>query len=124
MYSIDDSEIEKEEICMIIEKEENQPKKTPLNLENLVQPLESKIKSYNIWKDLQIIIKEKISEEEEGSCSNPKEIKEPLNPEKTTIQTIEQINMANKVKSIIFPTTIKLKTIELKGRRNVRYWSQ
>ena len=33
---------------------------------------------------------------------------------KTTIQTIEQVNMANKVKSIIFPTTIKLKTIELK----------
>ena len=109
---------------MIIEKKENQSKKTPLNLENLVQPLESKIKPYNIWKDLQIIIKGKISEEEEGSCSNPKEIKEPLNPEKTTIQTIEQINMANKVKSIIFPTTIKLKTIELKGRRNVRYWSQ
>ena len=71
-----------------------------------------------MWKDLQIIIKGKISEEEEGSCSNPKEIeepkspvkeiKEPINPEKTTIQTIEQVNMANKVKSIIFPTTIKL----------------
>ena len=42
VYSIDDSETEKEEICMIIEKQENQPKKTPLNLENLVQPLESK----------------------------------------------------------------------------------
>ena len=38
---------------MIIEKEENQPKKTPLNLENLVQPLESKIRPYNMWKDLQ-----------------------------------------------------------------------
>ena len=44
---------------MIIEKEENQPKKTSLSLENLVQPLESKIKPYNMWKDLQIIIKEK-----------------------------------------------------------------
>ena len=59
---------------MIIEKEENQPKKTSLNLENLIQPLESKIKPYNMWKDLQIIIKVKISEEEEGN-SNPKEIK-------------------------------------------------
>ena len=52
VYSIDDSETEKEEICMIIEKKENQPKKTPLNLENLVQPLESKVKPYNMWKDL------------------------------------------------------------------------
>ena len=59
---------------MIIEKEENQPKKTSLNLENLIQPIESKIKPYNMWKDLQIIIKVKISEEEEGN-SNPKEIK-------------------------------------------------
>ena len=40
---------------MIIEKKENQPKKTSLNLEKLVQPLESKIKPYNLWKDLQII---------------------------------------------------------------------
>ena len=80
---------------MIIEKEENQSKKTPLNLENLVQPLESKIKPYNMWKDSQIIIKGKISKEEEGS-SNPKkikepishvkEIKEPISSEKTTIQ--------------------------------------
>ena len=109
---------------MIIEKEENQPKKTPFNLESLVQPLESKIKPYNIWKNLQIIIKGKISEEEKGSCSNLKEIEEPkgpikeikesINPKKTTIQTIEQVNMTNKVKSMIFPTTIKLKTIELK----------
>ena len=38
---------------MIIEKEENQVKKTPLNLENLVQHLESKIRPYNMWKDLQ-----------------------------------------------------------------------
>ena len=64
---------------MIIEKEENQPKKTSLNLEKLVQPLESKIKPYNLWKDLQIIIKGKFSEEEEGS-SNSKEIKEPKSP--------------------------------------------
>ena len=108
---------------MIIKKKENQPKKTPLNLENLVQPLESKIKPINMWKNLQIIIKGKISEEEKGS-SNPKEIKEPIsllkeikepiNPEKATVQTIEQMNMTNQVKSIIFPTIIKLKTIELK----------
>ena len=44
---------------MIIEKEKNQPKKTSLNLEKLVQPLESKINPYNLWKDLQIIINEK-----------------------------------------------------------------
>ena len=50
---------------MIIEKEENQPKKNFLNLEKLVQPWESKIKPYNMWKDLQIIIKRKILEEEE-----------------------------------------------------------
>ena len=93
---------------MIIEKEENQPKKTFLNLEKLVQPLESKIKPYNMWKDLQIIIKGKISKEEENN-SNSKEIKELISPVKTTIQTIEQVNMTNKVKSIIFPTTIKLK---------------
>ena len=50
---------------MIIEEEKNQSKKNSLNLENLVQPLESKIKPYNMWKDLQIIIKRKILEEEE-----------------------------------------------------------
>ena len=48
VYSLDNSETERDEICMIIENEENQPKKTPLNLESLVQPLESKIKPYNI----------------------------------------------------------------------------
>ena len=88
VYSIDDSETKKEEICMIIKKDENQPKKTSLNLEKLVQLLESKINPYNLWKDLQIIIKGKISEEEEGN-SNSKEIKEPISPVKTTIQTIE-----------------------------------
>ena len=59
VYNLDDSEIEREEICMIIEKKENQPKKIPFNLENLFQPLEMKIIPYNIWKDLQIIIKGK-----------------------------------------------------------------
>ena len=88
---------------MIIEKEENQPKKTPLNLENLVLSLECKINSYSLWKDLQIIIKGKILEEEEGN-PNSKEIKEPISPVKTTKQTIEQVNTTNKVKSIIFPT--------------------
>ena len=40
------------------EKEENnKPKnKAPLDLEKLVQPLESKINPYNIWKDLTTII--------------------------------------------------------------------
>ena len=66
---------------MIIENEENQPKKPPLNLENLVQPLESKIKPYNMWKDLQIIIKGKFSEKEEGN-SNHKEINKLISPEK------------------------------------------
>ena len=55
---------------MIIEKEENQPKKTFLNLEKLVQPLESKIKPYNMWKDLQIIIKGKFLEEEENNSNS------------------------------------------------------
>ena len=73
---------------MIIEKEKNQPKKTSLNLEKLVQPLESKINPYNLCKDLQIIIEGKISKEEKDN-SNSKEIKEPISPVKTTIQTIE-----------------------------------
>ena len=94
-------------------KEENQHKKTSLNLEKLVQSLEIKRKPYNLCKDLQIIIKGKISKEEEDN-SNSKEVKELISPIKTTIQIIEQVNMANKVKFIIFPTTIKLKTIELK----------
>ena len=34
VYSIDDSETEKEEVCMIIEKEENQPKKYVERLTN------------------------------------------------------------------------------------------
>ena len=108
---------------MIIEEEKNQSKKNSLNLENLVQPLESKIKPYNLWKDLQIIIKGKFSEEEEGSSNSKeikepispvKEIKKPINPKNTIVQTLEEVNMVNKVKYIVFPTTIKLKTIELK----------
>ena len=55
---------------MIIEEEKNQSKKNSLNLENLVQPLESKIKPYNLWKDLQIIIKGKISKEDEGNSTS------------------------------------------------------
>ena len=120
VYSVEDSETKKEEICMIIEKEENQHKKTSLNLEKLVQSLESKRKPYNLCRDLQIIIKGKISKKEEDNpnskeikepISPVKEIKEPINPEKITVQTIEQVNMANKVKYIIFPTIIKLKII-------------
>ena len=99
---------------MIIGKKENQPKKTSLNLEKLVQPLESKIKPYNLWKDLQIIIQWKISKEEEDN-SNSKEIKELVSlVKKKTIQKKEQENTANKVKSIIFPIIIKLKIIEIK----------
>ena len=96
VYIIDDRKAKKEEICMIIEKEENQSKKTPLNLENLVQPLESKIKPYNMWKYLQIIIKRKISKEEEGS-SNPKEIKELISPIKEIKEPIssKQNNYTN-----------------------------
>ena len=50
VYSIDDSETEREEICMNNEKKENQPKKTSLNLEKLVLPLESKINPYIVEK--------------------------------------------------------------------------
>ena len=48
VYSLDNSETERDEICMIIENEENQPKKTPLNLENLVQHLENKLNPCNL----------------------------------------------------------------------------
>ena len=47
--------------------------------------LECKINSYSLWKDLQIIIKGKISKEEEDD-SNSKEIKELISLVKTTIQ--------------------------------------
>ena len=77
---------------MIIEKEENQPKKTPLNLENLVLSLECKINSYSLWKDLQIIIKGKILEENEDNL-NSNEVKELINTANTTIQIKEQVNV-------------------------------
>ena len=77
---------------MIIKKEENKPKKTSLNLEKLVQLLESKINPYNLWKDLQIIIKGKILEENEDNL-NSKEVKELINTANTTIQIKEQVNM-------------------------------
>ena len=92
MYSLDDRETKMEEICMVIGKEENQPKKTPLNLENLVLSLECKINSYSLWKDLQIIIKGKILEENEDNL-NSKEVKELINTANTTIQIKEQVNM-------------------------------
>ena len=103
--------LKEKKIVWLLKK--NQPKKTSWNLEKLVQPLESKINPYNLWKDLQIIIEGKISKEEEDD-SNSKEIKELISLVKTTIQKTEEVNTTNKVKSIIFLTTSKLKTIELK----------
>ena len=47
MYYLNDNETEEEEICKIREKEENQLMKTSLNLENLVEHLESKVNPYN-----------------------------------------------------------------------------
>ena len=47
MYCLNDNETEEEEICKIREKEENQLMKTSLNLENLVEHLESKVNPYN-----------------------------------------------------------------------------
>ena len=70
VYSLDDSENERDEICMIIESKENQPRKIPLNLKNLVQPLESQINLYNIWKDLQKVIKEKNSVEKKTNSNS------------------------------------------------------
>ena len=55
---------------MIIENKENQPRKIPLNLKNLVQPLESQINLYNIWKDLQKVIKEKNSVEKKTNSNS------------------------------------------------------
>ena len=49
--------LKEKKIVWLLKK--NQPKKTSWNLEKLVQPLESKINPYNLWKDLQIIINEK-----------------------------------------------------------------
>ena len=41
-------------------------------------------------------------------------MREPINLVNIIIQTKEQVNTANKVKYIIFPTTIKLKTLKSK----------
>ena len=54
---------------MIIENEENQPKKTPLNLENLVQHFKNNLNPYNLRKDLQIIIKGKIPIEKKNNSN-------------------------------------------------------
>ena len=54
---------------MIIENEENQPKKTTLNLENLVQHLENKLNPCNLQKYLQIIIKRKILMEKKNNSN-------------------------------------------------------
>ena len=99
-----------------LKQEENESKnkprnKTPSNLEKLVQPLESKINPYNIWKDLKTIIGKTHLEIETNNLSAKETQKEeePINSLKTTT-----INTANKVKSITFPTTIKLKKTEIK----------
>ena len=66
---------------MIIEENEtrNQPReKILLELEKLVQPLESKINSYNVWKHLQTII-EKTHLEIKTNNSSTKEPKKKNN---------------------------------------------
>ena len=85
--------------------------KTPLDLEKLVQPLESKINPYNIWKDLTTIIGKTYIEVKTNNLGYKETQKEeePINSLGTTI-----VNTANKVKSITFPTTIKLKKTEIK----------
>ena len=91
------------------EKEENKPKnKTPLDLEKLVQPLESKVNPYNIWKDLKTIIGKTYIEDKTNNKETQTE-EEPINSLQTSI-----VNTANKVKTITFPTTIKLKKNEIK----------
>ena len=62
---------------------------------------------------MQIIIKGNIPIEKKNN-SNSREMREPINLVNTTIQTKEQVNTTNKVKYIIFPTTIKLKTLKSK----------
>ena len=99
-----------------LKQEENESKnklrnKTPLDLEKLVQPLESKINPNNIWKDLKTIIGKTHLEIETNNLSAKETQKEeePIISLKTTT-----INTANKVKSITFPITIKLKKTEIK----------
>ena len=92
--------------------QKNKPRnKTPLDLEKLVQPLESKINLYNIWKDLTTIIGKtyiKVKTNNLGDKESKKE-EEPINYLGTTM-----VNTANKIKTITFPTTIKLKKTEIK----------
>ena len=93
-------------------EQKNKPRnKTPLDLEKLVQPLESKINPYNIWKDLTTIIGKTYIEVKTNNLGDKETQKEeePINSLGTTI-----VNTANKVKSITFPTTIKLKKTEIK----------
>ena len=79
--------------------------------EKLVQPLESKINSYNIWKDLKTIIGKTHLEIETNNLSAKETQKEeePINSLGTT-----SVNTTNKVKSITFPTIIKLNKTEIK----------
>ena len=93
-------------------EQKNKPRnKAPLDLEKLVQPLESKINPYNIWKDLTTIIGKTYIEVKTNNLGDKETQKEqePINSLGTTI-----VNTANKVKSITFQTTIKLKKTEIK----------
>ena len=99
-----------------LKQEENESKnkprnKTLLDLEKLVQHLESKIHLYNIWKDLKTIIKKTHLEIETNNLSDDETQKEEesINSLRTTI-----VNTTNKLKSITFPTTIKLKKTKIK----------
>ena len=98
-----------------LKQKENESKtklrnKTPLDLEKLVQSLESKINLYNIWKYLKTIIgKTHIEIEINNLSAKETQKEEPINYLRTTIA-----NTAKKVKSITFPATIKLKKTEIK----------
>ena len=112
--SLNSEEEEKERNYLKQEENEskNKPRnKTHLNLEKLVQPLESKINPYTIWKDLKTIIGKTHLEIETNNLSAKETQKEnePINSLKTTI-----VNTTNKVKLITFPTTIKLKKTKIK----------
>ena len=98
------------------EKEENKSKhkprnKIPLDLEKLVQPLESKVNPYNIWKDLTTIIGKTYIEVKPNNLGDKETQKEeePINSLQTT-----NVNTTNKVKTITFLTTIKLNKNEIK----------
>ena len=89
------------EIVEVIKQKENVKE---FIKEKLVQPLESKINPYNIWKDLKTIIGKTFLEIETNNLSTKETQKEeePINSLGTTI-----VNTTNKVKSITFPPTIK-----------------